>query len=104
MNVGNYLFRMYTQPQRLLLVIALMLAVAGVTALVWMTGGIKYVYSHSMYIPIALSGIIFGYKGGIIIAVIGGVALGCLSVPKPWRCKTPSIGSTAPFTLSPLAF
>ncbi len=78
MNVGNYLFRMYTQPQRLLLVIALMLAVAGVTALVWMTGGIKYVYSHSMYIPIALSGIIFGYKGGIIIAVIGGVALG------PW--------------------
>lgn len=78
MNIGNYLFRKYTPPQRVVLVIVLMLAVAGVTALVWTTGGIKYVYSHSMYIPIALAGIIFGYKGGVVIALIGGVALG------PW--------------------
>ncbi|RUO56839.1 putative bifunctional diguanylate cyclase/phosphodiesterase [Pseudidiomarina homiensis] len=78
MNIGNYLFRKYTQPQRLLLIVVLMSAVAGVTALVWITGGIKYVYSHSMYIPIAIAGIIFGYKGGIIIGLIGGIALG------PW--------------------
>lgn len=78
MYIGNYLFRKYTQPQRILLVIVLMLAVTGVTALVWFTGGIKYVYSHSMYIPIALAGIIFGYRGGIIVGLIGGVALG------PW--------------------
>lgn len=78
MNIGNYLFRKYTEPQRIVLVIVLMLAVAGVTALVWLTGGIKYVYSHSMYIPIALAGIIFGYRGGIIVGLIGGVALG------PW--------------------
>ncbi|WP_411359682.1 putative bifunctional diguanylate cyclase/phosphodiesterase [Pseudidiomarina salilacus] len=78
MNLGNYLFRKYTQPQRLLLVTVLMTAVAGVTALVWYTGGIKYVYSHSMYIPIAIAGIVFGYKGGVIIALAGGLALG------PW--------------------
>ncbi|WP_156099523.1 hypothetical protein [Pseudidiomarina atlantica] len=57
---------------------ALMAAVAGVTALVWFTGGIKYVYSHSRYIPIAIAGIVFGYKGGMIIALAGGLALG------PW--------------------
>lgn len=78
MNIGNYLFRKYTPPQRIVLIIVLMLALAGVTVLVWLTGGIKYVYSHSMYIPIALAGIIFGYKGGIIFGVIGGIALG------PW--------------------
>lgn len=78
MNIGNYLFRKYSQPQRIVLIIVLMMAVAGVTTLVWQTGGIKYVYSHSMYIPIALAGIIFGYKGGIIIGLIGGLALG------PW--------------------
>lgn len=45
---------------------------------VYATGGIKYVFSHSMYIPIILGGIFFGKKGGIIYAVIGGILLGPL--------------------------
>jgi diguanylate cyclase len=54
----------------------LVLMVAGVCLLVYMTGGLKYVYAHSMYIPIFLSGILFGAKGGIFIGLLAGIALG----------------------------
>ncbi|MFW5864512.1 MAG: EAL domain-containing protein [Candidatus Izemoplasmataceae bacterium] len=45
---------------------------------VYVTGGIKYVYSHSMYVPIILGGIFFGKRGGLIYAIIGGILLGPL--------------------------
>jgi diguanylate cyclase len=45
---------------------------------VYTTGGIKFVYSHSMYLPIVLSGFVFGVKGGVLIGMIGGVVLGPL--------------------------
>ena len=48
----------------------------GVYALVLATGGIKYVYSHSMYIPILLAGFIFGARGGVLAGLAGGVVLG----------------------------
>lgn len=54
----------------------LVLLVACVTALVYFTGGIKFVYSHSMYMPILLAGLIFGVKGGLLIGLVGGLALG----------------------------
>ena len=38
----------------------------GVYVLVLATGGIKYVYSHSMYIPILLAGFIFGARGAFL--------------------------------------
>ena len=50
--------------------------VGGVYVLVYMTGGIKYVYSHSMYIPILLSGFVFGVKGGALAGLAGGIILG----------------------------
>ena len=56
----------------------LLLMVAAVYLLVHATGGIKYVYSHSMYIPIMLAGLRYGWAGGIGIALIGGIALGPL--------------------------
>lgn len=49
-----------------------------VTWLVWHTGGIKFVYSHTMYLPILAAGLIFGLPGGILIALVAGIALG------PW--------------------
>ncbi len=55
---------------------ALAVLAAGVYILVYATGGIKYVYSHSMYVPVLLSGFIFGIKGGIVFGVLGGVVLG----------------------------
>lgn len=53
----------------------LIFAIAVATA-VYLTGGIKFVYSHSMYVPILLAGFIHGVRGGIIFAIIGGLALG----------------------------
>ncbi|MFU8785713.1 MAG: EAL domain-containing protein [Candidatus Izemoplasmataceae bacterium] len=44
--------------------------------LVYTTGGIKYVYSHTMYLPIIVAAVVFGLKGGLIVAIIGGILLG----------------------------
>lgn len=44
--------------------------------LVYETGGIKYVFSHTMYIPIIFAGIFWGFKGGAFIGIIGGLMLG----------------------------
>lgn len=47
-----------------------------VYALVYATGGIKYVYSHSMYFPILLAGYLFGMGGGALIGLLGSILLG----------------------------
>ena len=54
----------------------LIILLVAVYTFVYMTGGIKYVYSHSMYIPILLSGIVYGAPGGILFGLLGGVVLG----------------------------
>lgn len=56
--------------------ILIMLALPLVYALVYATGGITYVYSHTMYIPILLAGIFFGPKFGLAIGIIAGILLG----------------------------
>ncbi len=55
---------------------ALVLLIGAVYIIVYMTGGIKFVYSHSMYIPILLSGFVFGIKGGIFFGLLGRFVLG----------------------------
>jgi len=52
------------------------LLVGGVYVFVYKTGGIKFVYSHSMYVPILLAGFVFGIKGGVFIGLLGGIVLG----------------------------
>ncbi len=54
----------------------LLVLVAAVYGLVYATGGIKYVYSHSMYIPIVLAGMAFGIRGGIFFGLLAGLVLG----------------------------
>ena len=49
---------------------------AGVFVLVYATGGVKYVFSHSMYIPVLLGGLGFGVSGGILVGLLGGAVLG----------------------------
>ncbi len=61
---------------RIAAVPAVLILIGAVYLLVYYTGGIKYVYSHSMYIPIILSGFIFGAPGGLIAGILGGIALG----------------------------
>src|SRR5690606_19579184 len=67
----------YSQKSRKIPVILLVSGMmAGVYCLVYFTGGIKYVYSHSMYIPIVFSALVFGVKGGILAGLAGGLVLG----------------------------
>ena len=55
---------------------AIVTMMAGVFLLVYVTGGIKYVFSHSMYIPIMLGGLVFGMRGGILMGLAAGLILG----------------------------
>jgi len=61
------------QIKRAVMVISAMIAVY---ILVYITGGIKYVYSHTMYIPILLAALFFGRTGGLICGIIAGILLG----------------------------
>lgn len=47
-----------------------------VYVLVYNTGGIKYVYSHTMYIPILIGGLALGRYWGVIVAILAGILLG----------------------------
>ena len=58
---------------KLLLVAVL---IAAVVLLVQMTGGIKYVFSHTMYFPILLAAYFFGIPGGLVAGLLGGLMLG----------------------------
>jgi EAL domain-containing protein (putative c-di-GMP-specific phosphodiesterase class I) len=44
--------------------------------LVFSTGGLTYVFSHTMYIAILLAGLLFDVWGGLLVALIGGLLLG----------------------------
>ncbi|MFA7436561.1 MAG: EAL domain-containing protein [Bacilli bacterium] len=44
--------------------------------MVYQTGGIKFSYSHIMYIPIILTGLVLGIPAGMITGIIAGVLLG----------------------------
>ncbi len=45
---------------------------------VYQFGGTKYVYTHTMYIPIIMASISFGVTGGVIVGIISGLLLGPL--------------------------
>lgn len=47
-----------------------------VAALVYVTGGTAYVYVHFMYLPVVFTGLIFGSRGGMLAAALGGLLLG----------------------------
>jgi EAL domain-containing protein (putative c-di-GMP-specific phosphodiesterase class I)/GGDEF domain-containing protein len=56
----------------------LAIALLGVTWLVYATGGVRFSYAHLMYVPVVLGGIAFGVPGGLVCAIVGGLALGPL--------------------------
>ncbi|PKK98211.1 MAG: hypothetical protein CVV57_08070 [Tenericutes bacterium HGW-Tenericutes-2] len=63
---------------KIISVVLIVLMLPLIYLFVYSTGGIKYVYSHSMYIPILLAGIIIGPKFGVFIALSAGILLGPL--------------------------
>lgn len=70
------LFMTPAKSTQKILAVCLIILTAFITVLVYFTGGIQYVYSHGMYIPILLAGIYFGVSGGIIQGFISGILLG----------------------------
>ena len=58
---------------KLLLIVSL---IAGSGVLVYLTGGIKYVYSHTIYLSIIMGAYFFGIPGGILVGILAGLALG----------------------------
>jgi HD domain len=61
----------------LLLSLILLLALA-VTALVYVSGGTKYVYVQMMYLPITLCGLLFHARFGLLFGVLAGLMMGPL--------------------------
>lgn len=57
---------------------------------VYQSGGTKYVFTHTMYIPIILSSITFGVTGGIFFGVIAGLLLGPL-MPLDTNANEPQV-------------
>ncbi len=55
----------------------ILLAVAS-TSLVLATGGTRTVFVHTMYVPIVMASLVFGIRGGIAAALLGGLLLGPL--------------------------
>ncbi|GGO79048.1 hypothetical protein GCM10011348_12380 [Marinobacterium nitratireducens] len=75
LTLFEFAFR-YPHALRTIVAPLLFLLMVGVYMLVYTTGGIKYVYSHSMYLVVLLGGFVFGTKGGSAIGIIAGVVLG----------------------------
>jgi EAL domain-containing protein (putative c-di-GMP-specific phosphodiesterase class I) len=74
----NSLFFHVKKHQKLIFALGISAAFPLIWLLVYYTGGIKFVYSHTMYIPILFAGIVFGFKVGVLAGIIGGILLGPL--------------------------
>lgn len=61
-----------------LLILALVVLEISVAVLVYSTGGTAQVYLQLMYLPVILSGLLFGPIGGVLGSVLGGLLVG------PW--------------------
>ena len=71
-------FNWIKQHYKVVTIVLVVLSLPAVYAFVYFTGGIKYVYSHTMYIPILLAGFILGGPYGLITAFLAGILLGPL--------------------------
>ena len=62
--------------KKILVILAILFLQISVFILVYKTGGIKYSYSHIMYLVIILSSFFFGAIGGTLFGITGGLILG----------------------------
>ncbi|MDD3957829.1 MAG: EAL domain-containing protein [Candidatus Izemoplasmatales bacterium] len=72
MNFVSFIVRNY----KIIAMIAIVLMLPSVYFLVYMTGGITYSFSHTMYIPIVLAGVFFGPEIALLVALAAGILLG----------------------------
>jgi len=72
MNIVSFIVRNY----KIIALFAIVLMLPSVYFLVYMTGGITYSFSHTMYIPIVLAGVFFGPEIALLVALAAGILLG----------------------------
>ena len=56
--------------------VAVFSLILGVGIFVYQTGGLTYVYSHAMYVPVVLAGLRLGIAGGLLAGAVAGLVLG----------------------------
>lgn len=61
---------------RIAMLPSLFLLVVAVVLLVYATGGVRYAYVHAMYMPILLASFVFGVRGGLLVGLLCGLAIG----------------------------
>lgn len=78
MNISSFYrwIDQHSRRMRTLMASLIIISIVGVYFVVMNTGGIKYVFSHSMYLPIVLAAVFFGAIGGLAAGIIGGLILG----------------------------
>ena len=77
-EMSNKFIRFINKNNRVLIIIFIILSMPLIYSLVYFTGGIKFVYSHTMYIPIIIGGFFLGRYAGAAIGLVGGILLGPL--------------------------
>jgi EAL domain-containing protein (putative c-di-GMP-specific phosphodiesterase class I)/GGDEF domain-containing protein len=63
---------------RIATVLLVLLTLALGTFIVYNTGGSYVVYTHNMYVPVVIAGLVFGLRGGLVAALSAGLLLGPL--------------------------
>lgn len=77
-KIRNWLARWLTPTgwRSFVLGIFILALIAAVTTLIYKTGGTRYAWLHLMYLPIILAAAAFGTRGGILTALVAGLAIG----------------------------
>jgi len=71
----NHLFVRWNRYKRFATILLLVLLTLN-TFLVYITGGIPSAFAHTMYIPVLIASLYYGYKGGILVGIISGLLVG----------------------------
>ncbi len=96
LRFANDFFGQTRNPYRLFGLIFI-LAIS-ITALVYVTGGTKFVYVQLMYIPILLAGLLFNLRAAVLFSILAGLLMGPLmplevssqvyQPPEAWLLRT----------------
>lgn len=78
MNKTIFLEWMAQQRQiiRFISIPVILALIIGITFLFNHTGGVQLGYSHAMYLPVLLTGFLFGLRGGVLSGLVAGFMLG----------------------------
>jgi len=69
-------FYRFMKQFRVLMSAFVLIMFPAVYLLVYLTGGVQYVYPYTMFVPVLLAAFLYGAKGGITAGIIGGLLLG----------------------------